>query len=403
MRPTVVISGAGIAGPVLAHWLHRYGFTPTVVERSSTVRTTGYPVDVRGAAVDVIEKMGLLPDLRALRTTGGHVAFVDTHGRPRVRLPADVLTGSTTGRDLEVPRAALTALLQAYTRDHVAYAFDDSITAIAQSDDGVHLTFARGRPRTVDVLVGADGLHSRTRSLVFGPEERYRHDLGYYFAGFSVDARQLPAETQLFNAPGRLAGWYAADSTERRTAVLAFAAARGAAHPVHPDDTSPDRQRDLLAQVFAGDGWAVPWLLEQMRTADDLFVDSVSQIRMPAWCAGRTALVGDAAYAPALLSGQGTTLAIVGAFVLAGELARYRDDPARAWPAYENTLRRFVARNQAIARRGRSLLIPRTPTGIRLRNGLLGALPLLGPATRLVDGSSHRAASSLVLPPYTPR
>jgi len=396
MTRTVLISGASIAGPALAYWLHRHGFRPVVVERAAAVRGNGYPIDIRGIAVDVVDRMGVLPQLRAAHVDTQRITFVDASGRRTAGMNMDDMMSSTAGHDIEVPRGALTSVLYEHTRNDVEYVFDDSISTIEQGDDGVHVTFRRGRPRTVDLVVGADGLHSNVRRLVFGPEREFRHDLGFYFAGFSIDdGRGLAREVMVHNTPGRLAGWYAVGGQDRPTAMLAFAAPE-----LRYDHTDLDQQRALVAQAFAGGGWEVPRLVAAMRTADDFFFDSVSQIRMPHWTAGRAALVGDAGYAPALLSGQGTSLALVGAYVLAGELAAAGGDHSVAFPAYERAVREFVERGQQIARTGGAALIPRTRARIWLRDRIISVLPRLGPAKSLVTGGAERATRSLELRDY---
>ncbi len=399
MARTVLISGAGIAGPALAFWLHRHGFRPTVVERATTVRGGGYPIDVRGVAIEVASRAGVLPALREAHIETRHTTFVDAAGATIARISPEEFTGSPEGRDVEVPRGTLARLLYEQSRDDVEYLFEDTITALDQDGDGVHVTFRSGATRTVDMVAGADGLHSTVRGLAFGPDPGFRHDLGFAFSGFSVpdDRWGLEREVLVHNTPGRMAGCYAVRGQQDLTAVLAFATPPGFAF----DPYDVDRQRDLVAAAFADAGWEIPRLLGAMRSADDFFFDSVSQIRMPRWASGRVALLGDAAYAPALLSGQGTSLALVGAYVLAGELAAAGGDPAVAFPAYERALRPFVERNQGLARSGAATLIPATRTALWMRDRLLAALPHLGPATRLLSGRIDKAARAFRLPDDT--
>lgn len=398
MSRTVLISGASIAGPALAHWLHRYGFRPVVVERSAAVRGGGYPIDVRASAIEVLERMGLLPAVRDAHVDTRRTTFVDAAGRTIARITPDDFTGSPEGRDVELPRGTLARLLYERTRDEVEYVFQDSITALDQQPDGVHVTFRRAAPRTVDLVVGADGLHSGVRGIAFGPEPAFRHDLGFVFAGFSVPGhRGLDRELLLHNTPGRLAGYYAVRGQEGALALLAFATPPGFGF----DPTDLEQQRELTAAAFAGGDWEIPRLVEAMRVADDLFFDSVSQIRMPRWASRRVALVGDAAYAPALLSGQGTSLALIGAYVLAGELAAAGGDPAVAFGAYERALRPFVERNQRLALSGGATLIPATRTTLWLRDRFLAVLPHLGPLKRLLSARIDKAARSFPLPDHT--
>jgi 2-polyprenyl-6-methoxyphenol hydroxylase-like FAD-dependent oxidoreductase len=402
MARTILISGASIAGPALAFWLRHHGFRPVVVERAPTVRAGGYPIDVRAGAIEVVERMGLLPAIRESHVDTRRSTFVDARGRAIARITSDEFTGSPEGRDIELPRGDLAHLLYERTRDDVEYLFEDSITALDQDADGVHATFRTAPPRTVDLVIGADGLHSTVRGLAFGPENGFRHDLGFAFAGFSLDAATsagwgLEREFVAHNTPGRMAGVYAVRGQSRLIGMLAYATPPGFA--VDPRDVAA--QRDVVAAAFTGGAWEVPQLVAAMRTADDFFFDTVSQVRMPGWAAGRVALVGDAAYAPALLSGQGTSLALIGAYVLAGELATADGDPAVAFAGYERALRPFVERNQQLATSGGATLIPRTRTALWLRNRVLAALPHLGPARRLLMGRVDEAARSFPLPDYT--
>ncbi|MHA6626193.1 FAD-dependent monooxygenase [Pseudonocardia sichuanensis] len=398
MSRTVLISGASIAGPALAFWLHHHGFRPVVVERAASVRGGGYPVDVRGSAIEVVERMGLLPALRDAHVDTQRTTFVNARGRVIARITPELFTGSPEGRDVELPRGELARLLYERTRDDVEYVFEDSVTALDQRSDGVHVTFRHGPPRTVDLVVGADGLHSAVRGLAFGAEAGFRHDLGFAFAGFSLDrtadTAHLEREVLVHNTPGRMAGYYAVRGQPGLIGVLAFATPPGFAFDL--GDT--DAQRDLVAQAFAGAGWEVPRLLAAMRTAEDFFFDTVSQIRMPRWSTGRVALVGDAGYAPALLSGQGSSLALVGAYVLAAELAR-AGDPSVAFGSYERALRPYVERNQDLARSGGATLIPTTRRALWLRDRVLAALPHLGPLKRLLAGGIDEAAQSFTLDP----
>ena len=397
MTRTVLISGASIAGPALAYWLHHHGFRPIVVERAPSVRGSGYPIDVRGTAVDVVDRMGALAQLRAAHIDTRRATFVDARGRVIARMAPDQLTGGTSARHVELPRGDLARLLYELTRDDVEYVFNDSIAGIDEHADGVAVYLESGQERSIDLVVGADGLHSNVRDFVFGPEAEFRHDLGFYFAGFALDDDwHLDSEVVIHNEPGRMAGCYAIRGRAGFTGFLAFATPS----PLRFDHTDLDQQHDLVASAFAGADWEVPRMLAAMRVADDFFFDSVSQIRMPRWTSGRVALVGDAAYAPALLSGQGTSIALVGAYVLAGELAAAGGDHRVAFPAYERVLRGFVERNQELARSGGSLLIPRTRAQLWLRNRLLALLPLLGPANRLFSSQVDRTAESIALPAY---
>ncbi|MEV0839739.1 FAD-dependent monooxygenase [Actinocatenispora sera] len=396
MTRTALVSGASIAGPALAYWLHRYGFEVTVVEKAAAVRGGGYPIDVRGTALDVIRRMGRYEQLRAAHLHMGRMTFLRDDGRRVVSLRLDRL-GGADGGDTELPRGALTGLLSDAIGDDVEFRFGDSIAELTDHDSGVDVRFAGGDTARYDVVVGADGLHSNTRRLVFGPEEQFHHYLGHCFAGFSMPNHLgLDHEGVASTAPGRTAVLYAAGDPDRVHGFLSF----GRAEAPFAAFRDPAAQRELVASVFADGGWEVPRMIDAMRTADDLFFDVVSQIRMPNWSRGRVALVGDAAYAPSFLSGQGSSIALVGAYVLAGELAATTDHRA-AFAAYEQRMRQFVADNQALAIGGGGVAVaPATRRGVWARNQLFRVAPLL---LRLgaFGGRVAKVKSSLTLPDYT--
>ncbi|MEU5163139.1 FAD-dependent monooxygenase [Streptomyces sp. NPDC020875] len=391
-RRKVLISGAGITGPALAYWLTRYGHTVTVVEKAGAPRGGGYPVDVRGTALEVVRRMGLLPRLRDARIDSRRFTFLDGDGGIVAAVDPYALGGGAAGRDLEIRRGDLAEALYAAVRDEVEFRFDDTIDTLDQSGHGVDITFRRGGEHTFALVVGADGTHSRTRELVFGPEERFHRYLGYCFAGFTLpNTFGLSREIVMWNTPGRAAALYAVADDGDVHALLNFARPR----PPFDAFRDPADWLDPVAEVFAGAGWEVPRLIGAMGEAGDLFADVVAQIRLPRWSTGRVALVGDAAYAPSFLTGQGTSLALVGAYMLAGCLA-VETDPAEALAAYERRTRPFVTANQDLIGDGDALLFPTTAGGLRRRNEMLRALRT-APAT-----AGRPAHSALTLPVFTP-
>jgi 2-polyprenyl-6-methoxyphenol hydroxylase-like FAD-dependent oxidoreductase len=394
----VLISGASITGPTLAYWLRRQGAEVTVVEKASTVRLGGYPIDVRGTALGVLDRMGVLERARTAHINTHALHFVDVRGKSVGTLRPEALTGGTAG-DLEVPRGHLATILYETVRDDAEFVFGDSIAELRQHDDGneggVEVGFAGGARREFDLVIGADGLHSNTRRLAFGPEERYSRYLGHCFAGFTLpNDLGLAHEGVSCAAPGRMGVLYAPGCTDTLHGFLMTARPE----PPLAELTDAEAQYELMSRRFAGDGWRIPRLLEAMRTADDVFFDVASQIHMPSWSRGRVVLAGDAAFAPSFFSGQGTSTALVGAYVLAGELARADSLPS-AFAAYERIMRPFVRVNQALADAGGSTLAPATARGLWLRNQLLRAAPLLV-RTGLVGRSARRATTALELPSY---
>lgn len=366
---TVLISGASIAGPALAYWLTRGGHTVTVVEKADAPRSGGYPIDVRGTALEVVKRMGVLPQLRDAHIDLRRLTFLDGDGGEVASVHPHHVTGGVEGQDLEVRRGDLTDALYGAVRNDVEFLFNDSIATLQQTSGGVDVTFEGGSSRTFDIVIGADGTHSHTRELVFGPEEPFHRYLGYCFAVFTVPNRfGLSHETVMWNTPGRAAALYAVGGGDDVHAFLNFA------HPELPFDAFPDpaAQRELLGKVFADASWEVQGLLADLTEADDVFFDAVSQIRMPRWSSGRVALVGDAAYAPSFLTGQGTSLSLVGAYMLAASLASQDHDDGFA--AYEAHTREFVAMNQNLVGQGGATLFPTTAAALEQRNRKLRKL-----------------------------
>ncbi|GGV00899.1 hypothetical protein GCM10010275_44810 [Streptomyces litmocidini] len=343
---TVLVSGGGIAGPVLAHWLHRHGFAPTVVERAPGRRPGGQAVDVRGVALDVVERMGLLEQVRRERTRMRGMSVLDPDGNEVHRsTEATFSSGRLDGEDIEVLREDLVRMVHEHTRSDVEYLFGDSVTALDEDGTGVHVAFAHGPSRTFDLVVGADGLHSTVRRLAFGPEERFAHHLGSYLSVFGADNFLALDDWQMWLRDGD-AGFGimpVRGNTELRIA-FGFESA-----PLARDLHDQGALRRIVVDKLASMRWEGPRLAEAARRAPDFYCDAMAQIRMETWSRGRVTLLGDAGYCPSPLSGQGTSLALVGAHVLADCLARAEGDHRTAYARYERRMRPFVTLNQALA------------------------------------------------------
>ncbi|MFH8982343.1 FAD-dependent monooxygenase [Streptomyces varsoviensis] len=348
-QKSVLISGASIAGPALALWLHRYGFRVTLVERAPALRDGGHAIDFRGAGVDVLKRMGLFEAVREHDTGMRGITVVDGAGETLAELPSEVMSG-----ELEVLRGDLTHVLYEATRRDAEYVFGDSIVSMVQGADGVRVEFEKGEPRTFDLVVGADGAHSNVRRLVFGPESEYAHDLGLRGAIFSAPNYLGLDHRGVLCRLGDKAGMFfsARHNTEARAGL--FCADRTLECDRH--DTAA--QKRFIAERFAGEGWEIPRLLDIMETTDDFFFDTLTQIRMDTWSRGRVVLLGDAAYCAAPTSGMGTSQAMVGAYVLAGELATAAGDHETAFTAFEKEMRDYVAQNQLLGRRAAASFFP---------------------------------------------
>ncbi|MFC4586237.1 FAD-dependent monooxygenase [Sphaerisporangium corydalis] len=343
---TVLIVGAGVAGPALAYWLRRRGLTPTVVERTPVLRSGGQAIDVRGTALEVVARMGVEDEVRRARTRMRGMTMLDGDGTEIWRSTEMTFSGGRLdGDDVELLREDLTRLLYERTRDEVEYVFGDSVTSLDQDENGVLAGFERGGSRTFDLVVGADGLHSTVRALAFGPERTFLHPLGTHLAIFSADNFLDLADWQVWLREGDAGyGIYPVRGNSEIRVTFGFASEA----PGH-DYGDVERQKSLVAERMAGLRWETPRLLKAMGEAPDFYFDAMAQIRMDRWSAGRVTLVGDAGYSPSPMSGQGTSLALVGAYVLAAELGASGGDHRAALARYEVRMRPFAELNQALA------------------------------------------------------
>ncbi|GAA0266406.1 FAD-dependent monooxygenase [Cryptosporangium japonicum] len=376
-NPRVLISGASIAGPALAYWLHRYGFDVTVVEKAPAVRAGGQAVDFKGPVhLGVLRKMGILDAVRQATVPSEDGILVNARGRTIGTVP-----GAFAGGEINVPRGDLATILSGLTAPTCEYVFGDSITALTDTGDGVDVSFTHGAPRTFDLVVGADGIHSNVRALAFGPEADYVRHLGYYYAlaDLGVDGGEV-----MYNEPGVMA----ALGGPKASAFFVFAA------PLSPAARGDvDTQKQFLVDALRGARWRIPELMAAVPGAAEFYLDSISRVTVDRYSTGRVALVGDSAYGNAL-GGFGTGLAVVGAYVLAGELARADGDHRAAFARYESTYRGYASVSQKI-NAGR-LLAPGSKAGIVGRNLGFSALSLFGPLMRIVD----RPATNLTLEDY---
>jgi 2-polyprenyl-6-methoxyphenol hydroxylase-like FAD-dependent oxidoreductase len=321
-QPTVLISGAGVAGPALAHWLAASGYRVVIVELAPGIRPGGQTVDLRGAGRDVVDRMGLLDQMvdRSLHQRG--IAWVRADGSRRAEMPVEAFDGNGVVSKLEILRGDLVDVLYQATKDTVEYRFDSRITGLDQGDGGVGVTLADGTQLRADLVVGADGPHSAVRRLVFGPEEQFVKPLGGYNAWFTApDRAGLDGWYLMYQAAGGLnASLRPSHDPAIGKAGLAFRS-----EPLAYDRRDLDEQRQLLADRFTGAGWHCDALLAAAREADDFYFDEFAQVRMASWSRGRVTLCGDAGYCASPLSGMGTSLALVGSYLLGGELGSAPD------------------------------------------------------------------------------
>ena len=315
--PTILISGAGIAGPSLALWLTKNGYRVIVVEIAPGIRPGGQTVDLRGAGGDVVERMGLMPQMREHALEQHGVAWVRSDGSRRAEMPVTAFDGNGLVSKLEILRGDLVDVLYQATKDTVEYRFNTRISALNQDDDGVDVTLADGTQLRADLVVGADGPHSAVRGWRSGPKN---------------NSSSRSADTTHGSAHPTTSAWTAGTSCTWRPAASTHPCGRRTIPQwprrdwLLPQSRSPTTAATstssgkILVDRFAGAGWQCDALLTAAQEADDFYFDSFLQVHMPAWTSGRVALVGDAGYCASPLSGMGTSLALVGAYLLAGEL-----------------------------------------------------------------------------------
>ncbi|MEV0029449.1 FAD-dependent monooxygenase [Nocardia sp. NPDC050793] len=364
--PRVLISGGGIGGNAVALQLIRAGIETTVVERAAVPRPGGQAVDLRGPSRDVAERMGLMPGIRARQLDERGMLYVDTEGRETLRMPAELFDGKGGVAEIEITRGDLNeVLLDALAKEGGAdYRYGEWITDVGQDAAGVEVTFASGAVERFDILIGADGLHSATRRLVFGPEEDFATYLGGYMSFFTMPTPK-----------GTEPHWFSMHSLVGATGIglrpdadpvtsKAIVMLRAAADPALRRDV--EAQQQFIRERLAGGGWHSAVISAAMTEAEDFYFDELARIDMPSWVSGRVALLGDAGYCGSPLTGQGTAMALVGAYVLAGEIAAHATDPERALTRYQEVLRPFVAKAQELPPGGLRAMTPKTRFGIRV-------------------------------------
>ncbi|QPC91050.1 FAD-dependent monooxygenase [Mesorhizobium sp. INR15] len=342
----ILVSGCSIAGPTVAYWLSISRHRVTIVERAPGPRPGGQAIDVRGSALDVLARMGILEDARAKRTAMKGVSLVDAHGVETWRSEEGTLSGGKfASGDIEILRDDLSMLIFGKLSPDVEVIYDESITNIEDRTDQVLVTFQSGATRSFDLVIGADGPRSEVRNLVFGNDPKFVHSLGVALAVFTAPNSLALKDWQIAHRQGKggFLIYTARDNLELRVA-FGFEIAGD-------EDRAMDvaEQKKLLADRCAHYRWKIPELIKAAQAASDFYCGTVAQVRMDRWSKGRCALVGDAAYCPSPFSGQGTSLAMVGAYVLASELTGDPTQHAAAFDRYEARLRHYVELNQALA------------------------------------------------------
>jgi len=360
----ILISGAGIAGTTLAFWLKKFGFNPAIIENSPELRKGGHAIDFMGAGFDVAEKMKIIPALKEVDINFSKLVFVDSNNKERGSMNYQKIKNFLNGRAFTLFRSDLAKIIYQNIGEGVEIIFGDTIAKIDQTEKEVTVTFQSGKTRNFDLLVGADGLHSNVRKLVFGNELQFEKYYGYYTSSFTIDNFSLGNNAfSMYNVPYKQVAVFSKDGNKTTTFFI-FASPEKLSYQHH--DIA--KQKQILKSEFENSDWKCPELLSKIDSTTDFYFDSVSQIKMENWYKGRIALVGDAGYCPSLLSGKGSTLAMVGAYILAGELKQATGNYKTAFEQYEILFKPFMEKKQKSARSFAKSFIPKSNFGIWLRN-----------------------------------
>lgn len=396
--PSALIAGASVAGPALAYWLERYGWRTTVVERAPALRTGGQNVDVNGPGLQVIRRMGLEDQVRAAHTGESGLEFVGARGQALARFPVGDPSGMSLTSEVEILRGDLAELLVSGTSASTDYRFGDRITSLQQAGDAALVTFEQGSEERFDLVVAADGIGSDTRRLVFGDEPAVT-SLGLEATWATIARTDTDTDWwRWFNTPGGTIS-LRPDRYGTMRVLITRTLTRGEKRDVAGRRT-PEEQRALLRRTFSGGGWDTGRVLEALEDVEDLYFEEVGQVHAPRWSKGPAVLVGDAAHCPSPMTGMGTTLAVVGAYVLAGEIAKHTA-LCDGLAAYERIMRPWVNQTQKLPPGVPRIANPTSRAGVALLQAAVrvaGTRVVRGIATRMSRGRAP--AQSFALPDY---
>jgi 2-polyprenyl-6-methoxyphenol hydroxylase-like FAD-dependent oxidoreductase len=359
---SVLISGASIAGLTMVYWMNHYGYDVTVVEIGQEPRRGGTPIDVRGEALECAKRMGVLDAIKAAKLPTKGLKFMNELNEVQGIMQVEVI-GAISSDDIEIRRDDLVDILYEKVKDNIIYKFGNRIMELEQDAKEVNVVFKDGTAGTYDFVIGADGIHSGVRNLIFGKEEQYAHFLNFYYSVFTVDGNLGEYNyAHMYNTPNNMATVYFYN-THSADAFLVFRATNKITYSRY----DIQEQKQIVVDAFEGIGWKVPELLKELQQSNTFYLDQGCQIKMPTWTNGRVALVGDAGYAPAFPTGMGSTLAMHGATILADAMVNSGSHEA-AFAVYNETFRPTVEKLQATVYDGMSFVLPDTEEKISERN-----------------------------------
>jgi len=363
----VLISGGGIAGLTLAYWLHQYHISSVVIEQANSIRRDGYAIDFFGTGYDVASRMSLIDQLHTRQIPFEALVYVNKHGKTIARLDMALIRKLTEGKYMGLMHETLEEVLYEALESRVEVRFGRWIEQIEANPDAVIVTFNDGAAETFDLLIGADGVHSKTRALIFGPEEQFSRYLGYTIACYPlVDRYGIGKTFKMYNEPKRMAAAYCTPEADKLLLFFMYQSPT-------PEYILREQRLSRLRDVFAGVGWLTGQFLSDANSSENIFMDAVIQIQMPIWHRGRVVLVGDACDCPTLLSGQGASLAMGGAYLLAKAL-RDTADYQEAFRRYEQQMSTYVLKQQKSGRSFAKSFLPGSPLGLFVQQAMMKVL-----------------------------
>ncbi|MDN3584677.1 FAD-dependent monooxygenase [Mucilaginibacter flavus] len=360
----IVISGASIAGLSTAYWMNKIGYKVTVVELANQPRIAGAAIDIRGATIDVVKRMGIFEQLKAHRLSVDLIEFKNADDITEGSILLNSDGAELPDDEIEIERDKFIGILFNELKNDVEFIFNNSITALNETENDIQVTFKDGQQRAFHLVLGCDGIHSGVRKIWFGHEAEYSHFLEAYSCITIVNKLLIKQKTmQMYNVPGKA---FMLNAYNNKTDIIfCFVSEK----EIPYDYRDINQQRKIIEEQFASQAWRTAELLQEVQNSENFYFDKFCQIKMPSWTKGRVALVGDAGYCASPAAGMGASLSISGAAALADALVLHNGNFELAFHDYNNNLRPFIEEVQATAQLNLTeSFIPRTEEAIRKRN-----------------------------------